>query len=83
MKPNPIVSLFGSRKSWVGALALALVGLVYFFGHGDDAARSVAMGSIAAIASTIISAIGREDAAEKSATVACGCDTSEQEEEVH
>ena len=79
MKPNPIISLLGSRKSWVGTLALALVGLVYFFGHGDDAARSVAMGSIAAIASAIISAIGREDAAEKSATVVVGGDTSEPE----
>ena len=69
MKPNPIVSLLGSRKTIVGALALVLVGLVYFFGHGDEQSKSVAMGAIAAVASTIIHAIGREDAAEKSAPV--------------
>lgn len=79
MRPNPILSLLGSRKSWVGALALVLVGLVYFFGHGDEQAKSVAMGSIAAIASTIINAIGKEDAAEKSATVVVGGETSDPE----
>ena len=79
MKPNPFVSLFQSRKSWVGAIALVLVGLVYFFGHGDETARSVAMGTIAAIASAIITAIGKEDAAEKSATVVVGGETSEPE----
>jgi mevalonate pyrophosphate decarboxylase len=69
MKPNPFISLYQSRKSIVASVALVLVGLVYFFGHGDENARIAAMGSIAGIAIAIITAIGREDSAEKSATV--------------
>ena len=69
MKPNPFLSLLGSRKSIVGVVGLLVVAAVYFFGHGDENARSVAMGAVAAIASTIINAIGKEDAAEKSAAV--------------
>ena len=69
MKPNPFLSLLGSRKSIVGALALIIDALVYFFGHGDENSKSAAMVSIAGIAIAIITAIGKEDAAEKSAAV--------------
>lgn len=62
-------ALLASRKSIVGIGGLILVGLVYFFGEGDWAAKSTAMAAIAGIAVSIITAIGREDAAEKSRAV--------------
>lgn len=61
--------LLASRKSIVGFGAIVLVGLVYFFGDGDPAAKSATIISIGGVAATIINAIGKEDAAEKAAKV--------------
>ena len=75
MKPNPFVSLFQSRKSIVGVGALVLVGLVYFLAPGGWPEKSTAMATIAGIAVSIITAIGKEDAA-KSTTLTANVTTT-------
>jgi len=60
-----IQALMGSRKSVVGAGAMVLVGLVYFFGRGELTEKMTVMAAVSGIAVSIITAIGKEDAAAK------------------
>lgn len=60
-----LLTLTASRKSIVGAIAMLIVGGIYFFDHTDPASKSSAMMSVAGIAISIIHAIGAEDAGSK------------------